>query len=147
MDVTTETYQAFLDDAWDAAPEQAETLRSQLRIYEKAITTLFSQGAISSISKNSVQQTYRGPGLGSYTMQQLQTVWRTLINLFDRTKEEIICRAKAKGEEPDTTDDAIIVIMRRWLNRGGPGGITEVQADMTHLRLPTPAIGIAGVTW
>lgn len=62
----------------------APALRNQLRAYEKASEALFRGGSIASVSKNSASQSYRGPGLGSYTPVQLANAWRQLISLYDQ---------------------------------------------------------------
>lgn len=85
MDISAETLQGFLDDAWDVAGDVAGSLRTQLRLYETTCSKKFNvSGTLGSVSKNSASQSYRGPGLGSYTLPQIQTAWRTLINLYDQ---------------------------------------------------------------
>src|SRR5579862_879288 len=130
MDIPIETYAAFLDDAWDASPQEANSLRGQLRTFEKQVTTLFSQGSIASVGKNSANQSYRGPGLGSFTPAQLQYLWRRLINLFDSTKNEV----DAEIALPDTqapANDQDPVIYGRMMLQLQP--VTEYQPDMTDL--------------
>jgi len=61
-------------------------LRDQLRSYERNAEALFRGGSIASVAKNAASQSYRGPGLGSYTPVQIANAWRILINLFDQTK-------------------------------------------------------------
>lgn len=91
MDVSVETLRSFLDQAWEVSQAAAPpiTLRAQLRTYERNVSTFFAGGTIGSVSKNSTSQTYRGPGLGSYTVVQIANAWRTLLNLFDATKNWI----------------------------------------------------------
>lgn len=152
MDVTTETFQAFLDDAWDAAPQQANTLRDQLRTFEKQVTALFRLGSIGSVSKNAASQSYRGPGIGQYTPAQIQTVWRGLINLFDEVKA---CIDAELAEQPETppdpnppTNDADPTVYAGMKCRLQV--VTEYSSDLTNLRLqPTllPAPGGGVLTW
>jgi len=148
MDVTVQTYQAFLDDAWDAAPATANSLRDQLRTFERAATRLFSAGSLASVAKNSASQAYRGPGIGSYTPVQIANVWRDLINLFDEEKIRIDA-ALAGGEaadaddddQPDDTDESVYNAMRQRLLV-----ITEYQVDVSEIRLhPTLSNGVQ--TW
>lgn len=139
MDISTETLQAFLDDAWDAAPASASTLRPQLRAYEKSITAQFSTvGSIGSVSKNSTSQSYRGPGVGSYTLVQISTAWRQLINLYDEIKllaDYLQARAndcfiqQFPNYEADP-DVVVYTIMKERLIV-----VNDYQVDLTNLRL------------
>ncbi len=139
VDITTQTLQGFLDDAWDAAPVQANTFRAQLRKFESSATLLFSGGSIGSVSKNSVSQSYRGPGLGSYTPVQIANAWRDLINLFDSVKKQIDCLIAAGNTDfPDDTDETIYEAMKSQLIV-----ITEYQPNMTDLYLTSTR----PVTW
>lgn len=79
----------MLDDAWDACPEGANTLRQQLRDFEKEPGSLFKGGSIASVSKNSSSQTYSLPGSGRVTAQQMANGWRNLINLFDQCATDL----------------------------------------------------------
>jgi hypothetical protein len=153
MDVTCETLQSFLDTAWEDAPDGANTLRQQLRIYEKSITAQFSQGSIGSVSKNNFSQTYRGPGLGSYTLIQIANAWRILINLLDeeiRRADELqdlsVAWFVAKFPNYATTgndnDDAYYDLMKRRLIV-----ITEYQTDLSDLRLRPTLVGEGVRTW
>lgn len=163
MDISAETLQAFLENAWDAAPNAANTLRQQLRVYEVAATNLFSGGSIGSVSKNSTSQSYRGPGLGSYTPVQIANAWRNLINLFEQQKCEtdavyaaataippqqwavpFLVKFPTYAEDPDP---AVYCLMTKQLLP-----VNEYQTDLTVLRLqPTlsPGYGAAGYppTW
>lgn len=136
MDITTETLQTFLDDAWDAAPDAANTLRDQLRTFEKAATNLFRQGSLSSVSKNSASQSYRGPGLGSYTPVQISNAWRTLINIFDSVKDALDFAGGTGIQVDDQTiqgdsDPQVYAGMKSQLRI-----VDSCQTDMTQLRLP-----------
>ncbi len=139
MDVTIQTYQTFLDDAWDAAPQGANTLRDQLRAFEKTLSPLFNQGSLASVSKNSASQTYRGPGLGSYTTPQITKVWRDLINLYDHTLNRVNCLLNATIKPnplptwwpADNTDNTLYGFMKYRLVE-----CSEYSMDMTYLRLP-----------
>jgi len=133
VDITTETLQAFLDDAWDAAPAQANTLRDQLRTFEKSVTKLFSQGSLASVQKNAASQSYRGPGLGSYTPVQIANAWRGLINLFDSTKAEVDAEIAAADTQAPANDQDPVIYGRMKLQLLP---VTEYQADITSLLLP-----------
>ena len=139
MDISTETLQAFLDDAWDAAPDSASTLRNQLRTFEKAVTAQFSTvGSIGSVSKNSTSQSYRGPGVGQYTVAQIQTAWRMLINLYDQTKQSLDWENKNStwftAKYPTylvDQDQAIYDLCAAWLRND----FSSYEVDLTNLRL------------
>ena len=139
MDISTETLQAFLDDAWDAAPASASTLRPQLRAFEKAVTAQFSTvGSIGSVSKNSTSQSYRGPGLGSYTLVQIATAWRQLINLYDEVRhlaDYLQSKANAcfVAQFPDYATDPDVVVYTLMKERLIV--VDDYQVDLTNLRL------------
>ncbi len=125
MDVTAYTRQAFLDDAWDSAPAEGNTLRDELRKYEKAATSLFSSsGSIQSVGKNSANQSYSGPGVGRYTSVQIQEAWRSLINLFD------LCYVDLTGVP---SDDAVYAEMKLRLCTP----VTEAAVDISLARCAT----------
>jgi hypothetical protein len=147
MDIGIEVLQSFLDDAWDAAPNSGNSLRDQLRAFEKQVNALFNtSGTLGSVAKNSASQSYRGPGLGSYTVPQVAAAWRVLINLFDKEK----CRADAinaagvawftakyGGYEQDA-DQAVYDFCVSWLRRD----FTQTQIDVSELRLQPTAAGL-----
>ena len=133
MDITTETVQAILDDAWDACPLTANSLRDQLRTFEKGVTKLFSGGSLASVAKNNSSQAYRGPGVGSHTPVQIANAWRKLINLFDQAKNEIDLELTANDTQkpPDDLDPSIYARMQQSLVI-----VDEYQPDITDLLLP-----------
>lgn len=158
MDVSAETLQAFLDNAWDAAVAGANTLRPQFRLFETAATNLFAGGSIGSVSKNSVSQSYRGPGLGSYTPVQIANTWRMLINLYDEekhrtdwyynlflqfpTNEQGIAFNTLYPTYKDDPDTAVYAFMQGRLIP-----VDEYQTDLTDLRLPLTLAPNRAVTW
>jgi len=139
MDIAVETLQAFFDDAWDAAGSGANSLRDQLRAYEKSITAQFSSvGSLGSVSKNSTNQSYRGPGLGQYTVAQIQTAWRMLINLSDQMKDKTDWLNKNnpdfQSEYPTYSTDSDLAVynfVSCWLRND----FSSYQVDLTNLRL------------
>lgn len=168
MDVSAETLQAFLDNAWDAAKDAANTFRPQLRLFESQATALFAGGSIGSVSKNSVSQSYRGPGLGSYTPVQIANSWRTLINLYDEDLQR--CNylyalsqaippspqgvwfigkfpefpgnlAANPAVQPDP-DNAVYFFMAKRLFP-----VDSYETDLTDLRLPEALGAYATRTW
>lgn len=80
--VTTNDRRRMLEDAWDAAPDGALTLREQLRANERAAGLVVSGGSLSSISKNQSSHSYAF-GSGNITATEVANVWRELIDLFD----------------------------------------------------------------
>lgn len=150
LDIAIETLQAFFDDAWDAATDAANSFRAQLRTYESAITKQFSTvGTLGSVSKNSASQSYRGPGLGQYTVAQIQTAWRMLINLYDQFKvktdwlnlNEVWFQEKYPTYAADP-DEAIYDLVSCWLRND----FTSYEIDVTNLRL-RPTLGERTRTW
>lgn len=154
MDVGVETLQAFLENAWDAAPEQPNNLRNQLRLYEQQLLNQFSSsGSIGTVSKNSASQSYRGPGLGIYTLIQLAEAWRKLINFYQQKKCETDALYNLSQQYPNSpqgqwfiqqyptygqdSDQAVYDFMTRGLQ-----SVDDYQVDMTFLRLqPTAFAG------
>jgi len=123
------------DNAWDDAPAGALTFFQQLRGEERKVATLFSQGAIASVGKNSANQSYRGAGIGSFTPAQIQVGWRTLINLYNQMKANIAAEiAAADPQAPPGGDTEQEIYLRGQIILGTP--IVEYQSDMTDLLLP-----------
>ena len=98
----------MLDDAWDAAPEGALTLREQLRTNERAAGLVVSGGSLSSVSKNNASQSYAF-GSGNITATEIANVWRELIDLYDLVFDS---RTTASG---DTSDESVYPEMKRRL--------------------------------
>lgn len=163
MDVTTEVLSGFFDDAWDAASQNANSLRGQLRANEKAINLQFATtGSLGAVAKNSASQSYRGPGLGSYTIPQIQTIWRTLIRLYDWFLQKanwlnqtnnpwFLSVWGPQGTVPinqqftNDPDFAVYSFINCWLQND----FSEYQIDVTELRMRPTQLGInQGVlTW
>lgn len=101
MDIDARTLACWNENAWDDAPAQANTLRQQLRIMERAAQNLFSAGSIGSVSKNSASQSYAGAGFGRFSVAQIQQGFRMLIELFDAMLIEATCISKAYATNPN----------------------------------------------
>lgn len=153
MDVTTETKQGFLEDAWDNAPNDANSLRQQMRSYESSARAKTAGGMLGSVAKNNASQSYRGPGLGSYTLIQIADTWRELINLLDEVSAWVVWAIANPPTAPlpdgwpvasDDNDTFIYDIMRRKLVV-----IDSYQIDLIDLLLPPTGRGCGrGVfTW
>lgn len=162
MDVSAETLQAFADNAWDVAKDDANSYRPQLRSYESSATILFSGGSISSVSKNSTSQSYRGPGVGSYTPVQIANSWRMLINLYDEVLRFCNCLYQLSQANPPPSpnslaikfitkfpdfaadpDPAVYFFMQQRLQP-----IESYETDLTDLRLPLVLSANGGpLTW
>lgn len=123
MAVTNADLQRLWDDAWDAAPDGANTFREQLRIFEKQIGNLVSQGSLQSFSKNSQSHSYAFTPR-SLTQTDLARAWRTLITLFDRISTDLT----DAGET--ATDEAIYAEGKLYL-RDEP---CECRTDFTEAR-------------
>lgn len=125
----------MLDDAWDAAPQQPNTLRDTLRGFEKSIIQLFrTAGSLSSVSKNSTSQSYAS-GPNALTPLQIQRAWRMLINAFDACKAEIDAEGAAVPVDPqypgNDADPAVYARMQLLLQP-----IHEYSADLTQFWIP-----------
>jgi len=95
----------MLEDAWDAAPEGAHTLREQLRANERAAGLIVSGGSLSSVSKNQSSHSYAF-GSGNITATEIANVWRELIDLYDLLVASFTTAALA------TDDDTIYAEMK-----------------------------------
>jgi hypothetical protein len=88
----------MLEDAWDAAPEGALTLRESLRTLEKEIGELIRTGQVQSVGKNSANQSYAF-GQTAHTLPEIAIGWRDLLNLYARCREVIIADSQADNED------------------------------------------------
>lgn len=128
----------MLDDAWDAAPPAANSLRDQLRAYEKEVSQVYRGGSLASVSKNSTSQSYAS-GPNNLTVLQVAKGWRMLVNLFDYCKSEIDLEIAAVPQDPqdpgNDKDPAVYARMAQFLN---PllTPVNEYTTDLTQLLLP-----------
>lgn len=99
----------MLEDAWDAAPNGALTLREQLRTNERAAGRSVSGGSLSSISKNQSSHSYAPGGSGNITPVEIANIWRELIDLYDLLVESFT------AAETDTSDETVYAEMKRRL--------------------------------
>ena len=134
MDIPCETLAMWWDNSWDDTPDGELTFFKQLRAEERKVANLFSQGAIASVGKNSANQSYRGPGIGSFTPAQIQVGWRTLINLYNAMSKEIAAEISAGDTQaPAGGDTEANIYARGQLVLGSP--VTEYAPDLTDLLL------------
>lgn len=98
----------MLEDAWDAAPDGALTLRVQLRDMERAAGLVVSGGSLASISKNSSSHSYAF-GMGNITAKEIANTYRELIDLYDGLL------AAYGSASLDTSDETIYAEMMRRL--------------------------------
>ncbi|MGC3961312.1 MAG: hypothetical protein QM813_26315 [Verrucomicrobiota bacterium] len=117
MAVSTKLKAAFLDDAWDAAPQGDGGLRQQLRAFETSARKSISAGSIASISSDGQSHTYSTSGL---SQEEVVELWRDLITLHDRTKAQL--------ESAAQTDENIYTEMCALL---ASGGATEWETDFS----------------
>ena len=89
----------MLEDAWDNAPEDGDTLREELRKNERAVGELISAGSIQSVSKNSTSQSYAFSGGGQLTTAEVARGWRDLLNLFDRCSNILLANSVSASDE------------------------------------------------
>lgn len=142
MDITVETFQGFLDDAYDLGQTNGLGLRKTLRSFEKSANQLYNQGTLGNVAKNNASQSYRGPGLGSYTIVQIANAWRTLINMFDQAQQVVTWMVANPPTNPpawfpNAVNDASIYNAIKW--KLGYN-LSEYQIDLTDLRLH-PIVG------
>jgi hypothetical protein len=142
MDITVEKLQYFLEYAWAKAPAQANTLRDQMFSFEVSVRETARGGSVGSFSKNGASETYRGPGLGTYTADQLGDGWRMLINLFDSIQAAMDNASKNPPTNPPAwwptvpaDGDWDAQVYPAMVKRLQGGTVTEYQVDLTDLRL------------
>jgi hypothetical protein len=122
--VTTQDLNRLLDDAAEAAALNTRALRVELRAAEKLVGTLLSAGAVQSISKNSVSQSYAFGGSGTLTTAEVARAWRDLITCHDGSQAALVAAGDATP-----TDDAILAEMRARLEP-----VYAASLDLTNLR-------------
>src|SRR5579872_5314799 len=125
--------------------------------YETQARNLARGGTIGSVSKNNASQSYRGPGLGQYTPDQLGDGWRMLINLYEDSLKwvqwaianpplnppawwPVQPQPGPNGAPPDF-DPAVY----QRMNYVFQGAVNEYQVDLTDLRLHPVLTGQGGV--
>jgi len=153
VDISVEKLQFFLETAWVNAPKDANTLRDQMFTYETTARNLARGGSIGSVSKNNASHSYRGPGLGTYTPDQLGDAWRMLINFYEdslRWVKWAILNPPTPLPDwwpvapPDGDYDPATYAAMKWKLKG----CTEYQTDLSDLRLhPTLGNGSFVQTW
>jgi hypothetical protein len=154
VDITAEKLQFFLETAWNACPASANSLRDQMFFYETSVRNVSRGGTIGSVSKNGASHSYRGPGLGQYTPDQLGDAWRMLINAYDDTLaqfREMVQYpptnppawwpvAPADGDWDEQIFNRLSCVLRQ--------SVTEYQIDLSYLRLrPTLPSTLGVQTW
>lgn len=161
MDIDARTLACWSENAWDDAPEAAQSFRSQLRLMERNASSLFQSGSIGSVSKNSASQSYAGSGFGRFSVAQIQQGFRMLIELYDTYKWETQCiwnQANAAGnvnqcsidfkiQYPNYAQDPDQAIYDRMnCNLGNP--VETYEIDLSYLRLrPTLGGPYPSATW
>ena len=88
--ISNETYQAFLQLAWNSASAEANSLRASLVANQQSSLALVASGSISSVGKNSANQTYKGYGPGGITPLQIVEVLTRLIADYDACSCKLI---------------------------------------------------------
>ncbi len=152
MDIDCRTLACWSDNAWDDAPEAAQSFRSQLRLMESNANNLFSSGSIGSVSKNSASQSYAGAGFGRFSVAQIQQGFRMLIELYDSNKRETQCIYNLSQQYP--TNQCGIDFLAKYPNYaqdpdqaiydrmvcvlGNP--VESYEVDLSYLRL-NPTLG------
>lgn len=89
-DVSNEMLMALLNRAWNSAKDSVGTLRPQFLSEQASALELVSVGSISSVGKNSANQSYSTYGPGRITAAQLVESWSRLIADYDVTKTTLI---------------------------------------------------------
>lgn len=148
-----ETYLAKLLIAWERAAAGANTLRGQFIAEMSAADSLVASGSISSVGKNSTNQSYKGYGPGSDTQEEIRGIWASLIALYDLLQAKITCEFKASADfdyavPADFDFDApILEILTKDFSSQVAGG-TSTLPDISSLRLPPGTILGPGIrTW
>jgi hypothetical protein len=162
VDATPELLIAMLRSAWNAAPQQANTLAQALENAEQAaLANFITAGSLTSVSKNSASQSYFRAGLGTYTIPQIQSFWTMLVRLYYRIKQktdwlyvqnvpwfitQYVTNAPAGQDYKTDPDYAIYTLAISWL---GDTDWDNYQIDLTELRMFPTQLGINGgaLTW
>lgn len=132
---------ALLNDAWNSAKADANAFRDQLVSNQTGLLPLVKAGSISSVGKNSANQSYKGYGPGGITQVQLIEANSYLLALYDQVKAELTCEFTASADfdhaVPENFDfdqpvyDALTRVFNSLIT-----GTTQTLPDITRLRLP-----------
>jgi len=93
VDVNTDDLSAFLNLAWQNASEAANSLSEQLLAEQQKALALIASGSVSSVGKNSANQSYGQYGPGNLTQRQITNIFTTLIRYYQVIKDKIACLA------------------------------------------------------
>lgn len=118
--------QRLWDDAWDAAPEAANTFRGQLRAFETDVGRLVSKGSVSSFSKNSLTTSFAATP-GNLTQADIARAWRDLINLFDSCHTDLVNAGTAAP-----TDEQVYAEGKSYLIESPTECATDFSASGAH---------------
>lgn len=138
-DVSSELLKAFLDDAWNNAPDDANSFREQLVTERKAALEMVKKGSLGNVAKNSSSQAYRGYGPGSLTHTQIVEIWQGLIDYYDEVRDKVVCAfAEADTAIPDDFDfdTTVYDLLKKFFSIGKNAAVLP---DLTSLRLPATA--------
>ena len=133
--------QAFLDDAWSRATNEANSLRATLVTDRTSILNLVRQGAISSVGKNSASQSYKGYGPGGITQVQIIEAIGNLIALYDQLQSKITDEFTHSAEWGNAVpagfdfDDPIYSLLTQTLSAQAASPAVMVP-DISRIRVP-----------
>ncbi len=147
-DISSDLFLALLNDAWNNAQDAANTLRNQLLTEQSSALKFVKRGSLTSVSKNSSSQGYRGYGPGGLTQTQAVEAYSALLGAYDSFKRKITCAIDAEDITiPDDYDydTPIYDLLTRCLE--DQSGF-DVLPDITQLRLPPCSLTSRSfVTW
>lgn len=84
LSITTAVKRAKLEDAWDAAPAEANTFRQQIRSFVSQNSALVDGvGGISSSASNGHSVSAFAPGQNQASGQEFLEMWQELLDMFD----------------------------------------------------------------
>lgn len=146
-DVSADLIQAFLDDAWNNAAQQANSLREQLSNEQSSALAMVKKGSLGTVAKNSSSQGYRGYGPGSLTHTQIVEIWQRLIRYYDELEAKITCLfSEQDAAIPDgfDFDQPIYDLITKLLDISNNAAVLP---DLTKLRTPATLSPVNPTSW
>lgn len=133
-DFSPDDLQGFLRDAWNNAPQTANSLSDQLKAEEASKIAWLKGGMVMSVSKNGVSQTY-SLSSRSFTIEKVTRIYSTLIRHVTLVYNEMLCQANNVQANVNGFDFDQLIF--DWLIcKYDELAMGTTRPDLTNLSLP-----------
>lgn len=152
-DVSAQVLLAFLNDAWQRAADEANSIRETLVADHAQSLQPIKYGSLASVGKNSTSQSYKPYGPATLTQVQVVEAIGNLLGLYDQLKskltEEFEDSADFDYAVPAAYDfDPVIYNLLTKLLNAASSGTANMLPDISQLRLPaTVLLNPTPLTW